>query len=349
MLQSRLALVRDGLGQLVAVVGEPGVGKSRLVWEFTRSADVQGCAVLESGAVSHGKTTPYLSVITLLKAYFGIGDRDDERALRDKITGKLLALHPRFAATVPAFLGLLDLPVEDDEWHALDPLRRRQRTQEAVRSLLLWEGRQKPVVLVFEDLQWIDGETQAVLDGLAERLLGSRLLLVVSYRPEYGHSWAGKTYYTQLRIDPLPSPRAVELLAGLLGNDPGLDALKRLLIARTGGNPFFLEESVRALVEAQSLAGERRAYRLTQPVDVIQVPPTVRAVLATRIARLPVDEKCLLQAAAVIGNDVPSPLIEAVAELPRRTSGACSPRCRRASSSTKPAFSQTSSTLSDTP
>ena len=314
-LQSRLALARDARGQLVAVVGEAGVGKSRLVWEFTRSASLHGCLVLESGAVSYGKTKPYLAIVGLLKTYFGIGDRDDEHALVDKISGKLLALDARFAATMPAFLGLLDLPVDDAAWHALDPLQRRQRTQDAVKSLLRWESRRQVTVLVVEDLHWIDGETQSVLNGLADGLLGSRLLLVVSYRPEYAHDWGGKTYYTQLRIDPLPTTNATELLDGLLGSDPGLDSVKRMLVARTAGNPFFLEESVRTLVETQALAGERRAYRLAEPVNVVQLPPTVRAVLATRIDRLPSDEKRLLRAAAVIGTDVPFPLIQAVAEL----------------------------------
>ncbi|HLQ21931.1 MAG TPA: AAA family ATPase, partial [Gemmatimonadales bacterium] len=210
----------------------------------------------------YGRTTPYLPVIDLLKAYCGIGDRDDRRAIREKVTGKLLSLDPAFEVALPAFLTLLDLPVDDQAWQALDPAGRRRRTLDAVKRFLLRESQLQPLVLVFEDLQWIDGGTQAVLDSLAESLPGVRLLLLGSYRPEYAHGWGSKAYYTQLRIDPLPRESAEVLLEVLLGSDPGLDTLKRLLIQRTEGNPLFLEESVRTLVETGALTGARGDYRL---------------------------------------------------------------------------------------
>ena len=174
----------------------------------------------------------------------------------------------------------------------------------------------QPLLLVFEDLHWIDSETQALLDSLVESLPTARLLLLVNYRPEYQHGWGSKTYYTQLRLDPLPPASAEELLQALLGDDPSLAPLKPLLIARTEGNPFFLEESVRTLVETGVLVGERGAYRLAQPLPTMQVPATVQAVLAARIDRLPAEEKRLLQTAAVIGTEVPLPLLQAIAELP---------------------------------
>ena len=161
--------------------------------------------MLEAGAVPYGKTTPYLPVIDLLKAYCGIGDRDDQRAIREKVTGKLLSLDPEFEVALPALLTLLDVPVDDRAWQALDPAGRRQRTLDAVKRLLLRESQVQPLVLVFEDLQWIDGETQAVLGSLTESLPGVRLLLLGSYRPEYAHRWGSQAYYTQLRIDPLPT------------------------------------------------------------------------------------------------------------------------------------------------
>jgi predicted ATPase len=171
-------------------------------------------------------------------------------------------------------------------------------------------------VLVFEDLHWIDAETQALLNTLVESLPTARLLLLVNYRPEYQHGWGSKTYYTQVRLDPLPSASTDELLQALLGNEPNLAPLKRLLIERTEGNPFFLEESVRALVETGVLVGEPGAYRLAQALPTIQVPATVHAVLAARIDRLPPEDKRLLQIAAVIGHEVPLPLVQAIAELP---------------------------------
>jgi predicted ATPase len=173
----------------------------------------------------------------------------------------------------------------------------------------------QPLLLVFEDLHWIDSETQALLDSLVESLPTAQFLLLVNYRPEYQHGWGSKTYYTQLRLDPLPPESVDEFLAALLGDDPSLEPLKRLLIERTEGNPFFLEESIRTLIETQVLVGESGAYRLAQDLPTIQVPPTVQAVLTARIDRLPQDGKRLLQTAAVIGTEVPSPLLQAIAEL----------------------------------
>ncbi|MFQ5831022.1 MAG: hypothetical protein ACE5JD_18015, partial [Candidatus Methylomirabilia bacterium] len=232
------------------------------------------------------------------------------------VMGKLLALDEALRPALPAFLSLLDAPVEDPHWQDLDPPQRRERTLDAIKRLLLRESQVQPLCLVFEDLHWIDSETQAFLDSLVESLPTARLLFLVNYRPEYEHHWGSKTYYTQLRIDPLPPESAEELLQGLVGKAAELHPFRQLLIERTEGNPFFLEESVRTLVETQVLVGERGAYRLAKPVQTIQVPATVQAVLAARIDRLTSEEKHLLQAASVIGKDVPFPLLHAIAELP---------------------------------
>jgi class 3 adenylate cyclase/tetratricopeptide (TPR) repeat protein len=307
---------RSGRGQVVAVVGEAGVGKSRLFHEFTHSPRVQGWLVLEASAVSHGKTISYLPLIDLLKAYCKLEERDDHRALREKITGKLFTLDESLRPYLPAFLGLLEVPVDDPQWQALDPAQRRHQTLDANKRLLLREAQAQPLVVVFEDLHWIDTETQALLDSLVESLPAARLLMLVNYRPEYQHGWGGKTYYTQIRLDALPAESAGELLEGLLGAEPALAPLKALLTARTAGNPLFLEESVRTLVETRALSGVRGAYRLAQPVEDIQVPATVQSILASRIDRLPLEEKRLLQSAAVIGKDVPFGLLQGIADLP---------------------------------
>jgi class 3 adenylate cyclase len=254
-----------GHGQIVAVVGEAGVGKSRLVWEFMRSHRTHGWLILESGSVSYGKATPYLPVIELLKAYFKIQDRDGQREIRERVAGKLLALDRALEPLLTPLLALLDVPVDDDKWEALDPPQRRQRTLEAIKRMLLRESRVQPLLVLIEDLHWIDSETQALLDGLIESLPTSRVMLLVNYRPEYEHAWGRKTFYSQLRIDPLPPESAEELLHALLGEDGTLEPLKRVLIARTEGNPFFLEESVRTLVETQTLhsasTGGHASYR----------------------------------------------------------------------------------------
>ena len=314
-LRKALEQARADHGQVVGVVGEPGLGKSRLFFEFTHSHRTQGWLILESGSVSYGKATPYLPVIDLLKAYFKIQDRDDHREIREKVTGKLLTLDKSLESTLPAFLALLDVPVDDPMWQALDPLQRRQLTLGAVKRLLLRESQVQPLILLFEDLHWIDSETQAMLESLVESLPTSRLLLLVNYRPEYQHGWANKTYYTQLRLDPLPPESTGEILNSVLGNDHGLQSLKQLLIERTEGNPFFLEESIRTLVETKALAGERGNYHLEKKVESTQVPATVQAVLAARIDRLPLAEKQLLQSAAVIGKDIPFSLLQAIIEL----------------------------------
>jgi predicted ATPase len=301
---------------VMAVVGEAGVGKTRLFHEFTHAFHTQGWLLLETNSTSYGKATPYLPVLDLLKAYFQIEDRDDGRRMREKLTGRLLTLDPALGPTLPAFLTLLEVPVEDPQWQALDPAQRRQRTLDALKRLLLRESQVQPLLLVFENLHWIDAETQVFLDGLVESLPAARMLLLVNYRPEYQHGWRNKTYYTQLRLDPLPPASAEALLQSLLGDDPGLEPLKQRLIERTQGNPFFLEESVRTLVETQVLVGIQGAYRLARALPSIQVPATVQAVLAARIDRLPPEEKQLLQTAAVIGTEVPLALLQAMAEVP---------------------------------
>jgi class 3 adenylate cyclase/tetratricopeptide (TPR) repeat protein len=311
-----LARAEAGHGQLVAIVGEPGVGKSRLIWEFTRSPGVRDWLVLAASAVSYGRATPYLPVVELLRGYFGLDARDDARAVREKITGRLLALDRALEPALPALLSLLDVPLADAAWQRLEPAERRRRTLEACRRLLLREGRVQPVVLVLEDLHWLDAESQTFLDSLVESLPAARLLLLVNYRPEYRHGWGGKGGYTQLRLEPLPPGSADALLEDLLGDDASLTELKPMLVARTEGNPFFLEESVRALAETEALAGSRGAYRRVAPLPNIQVPATVQAILAARIDRLAAEDKQLLQTAAVIGKDVPFALLAAIAELP---------------------------------
>ena len=302
-----------GRGQLVAVVGEPGVGKSRLYYEFIHSHRAANWLVLESGSVSYGKATPYLPLADLLRAYFKIDTRDDVRGIRVKVTGGLLTLDATLADTVPVALWLLDALPEDSAFLELDPVERRRQTLAAVKRMLLRETQLHPLMLVFEDLHWIDNETQAFLDSLVESLPAARVLLAVNYRPEYRHGWGGKTYYRQLRIDTLSPERAEDLLEAIVGSDPSTAALKRVLIERTQGSPLFLEESVRTLIETRALIGDRGAYRLTQAMDALQVPATVQAILAARIDRLSPDEKRLLQAAAVIGTHVPFELMRAIA------------------------------------
>ncbi len=238
-LRQALERARAGHGQVVSVIGEPGVGKSRLYWEFTHSHRTQGWLIVESGSVSFGKASAYLPVVDLFRAYFQIETRDDARKIREKVTGKVLSLDRALESSLPAFLWLLDVTVDDAEWQRLEPSQRRQHTLDGVKRLLLRESQVQPLIVIFEDLHWIDTETQALLDSLVESVPTARLLLLTNYRPEYQHGWNGKSYYRQLRIDPLPPETADELLTALLGADPTVEPLKRLLIERTEGESIF--------------------------------------------------------------------------------------------------------------
>ncbi len=310
-----LEQARSAHGEVVAIVGEAGVGKSRLVWELIHSRPTEGWLVIQAGSVSYGKATPYLPIVDLLEEYFQIDSHDDHRTVREKLTGKLLTLDRTFEPILPPLLALLDVPVADDRWNALGAGERRQRTLEAVKRILLRESEVQPLLVVFEDLHWIDSETQALIDSMVESVPTSRVLLMVNYRPGYEHRWGAKTYYTQLGLEPLPPASAAALLNALLGSDASLGPVKRLLIERTGGNPFFLEESVRSLAETRALVGEPGAYRTDVPGDILSIPSTVHAVLAARIDRLSPPAKHLLATAAVIGKVVPLALLQTVSDL----------------------------------
>jgi class 3 adenylate cyclase/tetratricopeptide (TPR) repeat protein len=305
-----------GHGQVVAVIGEAGVGKSRLLYESIHAHHTQSWRVLESAAVSYGTATPYFPVLDLLRRYAHLDEHDDFRTIRAKVTGQVLTLDEALQDAIAPLLALLDALPDDHAFLALDPPQRRQRTLTALTRVLLRESQVQPVLVVCEDLHWIDTETQALLDSLVEGLPTARVLLLVTYRPEYQHGWGSKTYYTPLRLDPFPPASAEAFLQALLGDDASLAPLTPHLIARTEGNPFFLEESVRTLVETGVLRGAPGAYCLATPIESLQVPATVHAVLAARIDRLPPEDKRLLQTAAVIGTEVPLPVLQAIADLP---------------------------------
>lgn len=314
-LRQTLGRAHAGHGQILAIVGEPGVGKSRLIQEFIHPKHTQNWRILEARAVSYGAAASYLPVTEFLKGYFQLATSDDPLAIREKVTSKLLSLDDALLSTLPALLTLLGLPPDDLQSSASDPPQRRQRTLEAVKRLLFRESEVQPLLIVLEDLHSIDPETQVLIDGLIDGLPTVRILLLVNFRPEYRHDWASKTYYTQVRIDPLVPDRAGELLNTLVGNDIGLEPIKRFLIEKTGGTPFFLEESVRALVETGVLSGKPAGYRATKSISNLKIPVTIEALLTSRIDRLTALDKRLLQAAAVVGHQVPRNILQAVGEL----------------------------------
>src|SRR3990170_3693965 len=313
-LKETLELAKQGHGQVVGVVGDPGVGKSRLFLEFKGLDRAAGCLALEAFSVSFGKATAYLPLIDLLRGYFRIGDDDDPDHVREKVIGRLLALDERLRDTVPRFLDLLGRG--DDQAAAEDADHRRRLRVDAVKRLFLRESVRQPVVLVFEDLHWVDDDTLALLGSLVEGLPTSRVLLLTNFRPEFTPPWTGRTYFSLLRLDPLAEESAAELLSVLLGPDPALEELRALLLRRGGGNPFFTEELVRSLVEREALVGAPGAYRPAGDISRLELPPTVQGVLAARIDRLEPDAKRTLQTAAVIGKEFALSLLERVSDLP---------------------------------
>ena len=226
MLRRALAQAASGRGQIVAVLGEAGVGKSRILYEFVHSSDTRDWFVLELSAVSYRRAAPYASMLDLVKTYFKIDVRDDLRTIREKVTGKLLLFDQSLQDAIPPILYLLEALPADHPFHGLEPLERREHAVQAIKRIVLGESRLRPVVVVFEDLQWTDTSTLGVLDGLIEALRESRVLLLVSYRPEHQHDWGSRPYYRQIRLDPLPRAGVEELLHALLGADPDLAALK---------------------------------------------------------------------------------------------------------------------------
>jgi len=314
-MQKALAQAKAGHGQIVGVVGEPGLGKSRLLYEFKLTSH-SGCLVFEAYSVSYGKASPYLPLIELLKSYFDITPEDDERKRREKVGGKVLMLDRSLEETLPYLFALLGIEEQPSPLQQMDPQIRRRRTFDALKGLFLRESLNQPLILVFEDLHWIDTETQGFLDTLSESVASARLLLLVNYRPEYRHEWGSKTYYTQLRLSPLGKEEAEELMTFLLGSNTNLKGLKHLILEKTEGTPFFMEEVVQTLAEEGVLSGERGQYRLEHAPSELHISPTVQGVLAARIDRLAAAEKELLHQLAIIGRQFPLSLVRQVLKQP---------------------------------
>jgi DNA-binding SARP family transcriptional activator len=313
-LERLLVRAQAGQGQVVSIIGEPGLGKSRLLHEFTRAHRGLRLLTLEAASFRYDTTSSYLPVTEMLRTYFGIAPGSAPHDARDKVVSRVISLDRQLEPDLPALLSLVYAPIEDESWQTLDAGQRRQRTLDALKRLILCECRRQPVVLAFEDLQWVDSETQAFLRTLVDSLASAPLLLILVFRPEYQHPWGGKSFYTQLRLNPLSLEATDEFLHNLLGNDASLAALKKLLSPHR--NPLLLEESVRALVETGFLVGRRGNYRLDRSLEKLPIAPAVHALLAARIDRLPPRDKALLQAASAFGSDVPHVILQSVAGLP---------------------------------
>ena len=314
-LEAALQAAHAGRGRLVGVVGEPGVGKSRLLWEFTHAARERGCTVLEATSIARDRAVSYLPLVELLGRYFGIGGADDREAAAAKIRQRLQAVDASFEPPLVPLLALFNRPADDPRWNHLDPPQRHLRIVGAVKTVLLRQAASGPTIVLVADLHWVDAETQSVLDSLARSLDDAGLLVLAEFRPEYRHKWGALGGWSELQVVPLPEANALALFRALVSPDPALAALERLVLARTAGNPFFLEETVRALVETGALQGTPGRYAMVRALDSVEIPATVHDVLAARIDRLAPRERTLLQLAAVVGAEVPRDVLEHTAGL----------------------------------
>jgi class 3 adenylate cyclase/tetratricopeptide (TPR) repeat protein len=315
VLEGALERARSGEGAVVGIVAEPGVGKSRLCHEFAERARGSGIEVFEAQAQAHGRQIPFMPVLQMLRAYFGIADGDADRAVREKIAGRVLLLDPEFAEELPVLFDFLGVPDPDRPLPKLSAEARQRALQGVVCHLVRAPNRREPIVSVIEDLHWMDEGSAALMGELLGAVEGTQTLVVVNFRPEYTPDWTGPPDYHQMVLEPLGPADTAELLHDLAGDDPSLDGLGGLIHERTAGNPFFIEEIVRALAEAGNLAGERGAYRLARPVEDAGVPASVQTVLAARIDRLDPGAKRLLQVASVAGKEVGERTLDLAAGL----------------------------------
>jgi len=303
-LEEALGRAGDGKATALGVVAEPGIGKSRLYHEFVERCRSEGTEVFQAQGQAHGRSIPFMPILQMLRAFFGIGDGDSEQAAREKIAGRALLLDAAFADDLPLLFDFLGVPDPDRPVPQMSPEARQRALADVLCKLVGNPSRKKTLVLVFEDLHWVDEGSQTMLGGLIEGFGETKTLVLANYRPEYTPPWHGNARWQALELAPLRQADTRELLRDLAGEDPSLDGLDEPIHERTGGNPFFIEEIVRELAEAGYLLGERGAYRLARPIEGAAVPVTVQAVLAARIDRLDHDAKHLLQVASVLGKEV---------------------------------------------
>jgi class 3 adenylate cyclase len=303
-LRAALRTAEAGDGLAVGLVAEPGVGKSRLSHEFAQHCRESGLEVFEAQAQAHGQAVPYMPVLQMLRSFFGIGEREPEQLAREKIAGRALLLDPGFADDLPLLFDFLGVPDSERPLPQLNAEARRRALADVLCRLVNAPKRKKTLVLLVEDLHWVDEGSNQMLAELIGSIEGTRTLTVVNYRPEFAPPWAESPAFREIALEPLGRTDTRELLRDLAGSDPSLDGLDEPVHERTRGNPFFIEEIVRELGEAGYLEGERGAQRLVRPIDDAGVPPTVQAILAARIDRLDPEAKQLLQVASVVGKEI---------------------------------------------
>ncbi len=314
VLESALARAQEGNAQIVGIVGEAGLGKSRLCFEFLERCRAHGLMTYETTGVAHGKAIPFLPMLRLFRAFFGITEQDSDATARERIAGRMLLLDESLRESLPLVFDFMEVADPENPAPRIDPEARQRQMFDIVRRVNQARGQRETQVVLLEDLHWFDSGSEAYLEPLIDARAGTRSLMLLNFRPEYQAPWMGKSYYHQLPLAPLGPDAIRELIDALLGRHPSTAGLAEAIHARTGGNPFFTEEVVQNLIESGKLQGSKGAYRLVTPVDKLELATSVHALLAARIDRLAEREKDVLQTAAVIGREFDEPTLAAVVE-----------------------------------
>jgi class 3 adenylate cyclase/tetratricopeptide (TPR) repeat protein len=318
-LDSALRRALEGDGQVVGVMAEAGSGKSRLCYEFLERCRSRGITVRTTTGVPHGRAVPLEPILEFYREIYGCTPDDTDAQARQKIAGAVAQMAPEELGSLPLLYDFMRVPDPAQPAPDLAPDERLRTIMGLLRRLTAARSRREPAVLVFEDLHWIDPDTEVIIEGFVDTAASTRTLVLLNFRPEYRASWVGRTHYQQLALRPLDAAAAGALLTDWLGADASLARFVDLVCGHTGGNPFFMEEVVQAQIEAGGLVGVRGRFRLQQPIETVEVPASVQSLLAARIDRLDETTKRLLQTAAVIGDSVPETVLERVAALDRDT------------------------------
>ena len=295
--------VLAGSGQMLGIVGEAGVGKSRLLLEFINQLPLGEYTYLEGSCLHYGSGMAYLPILDILRLYFDIKEGDQEYLVKEKLTKKIQLLDQRLTSALPSVEELLSIKVDDEEYLKLDPEQKKMRIFEAIRDLLLRESERNPLVLAIEDLHWIDKTSEECISYIVDWLANKRILLILVYRPEYTHQWGSKSYYGKIGLTQLGTDSSSQLVQAILERGEVVPELRELILSRAGGNPLYIEEFIHSLVENGLIQKRDHKFVLTRKVSEIQVPATIQGIIAARIDRIEENLKRVMQMASVIGRD----------------------------------------------
>jgi predicted ATPase/class 3 adenylate cyclase len=314
-LKEVFAKAQSGQGQVVGIVGEAGVGKSRLLLELCNTLPERDYTYLEGHCLHYGGAMPYLPILDVFRSYIGIKEGERESVVREKINERILGLDENLSTAIPPFQELLSLKPDDEKYAELEPKQKREKTFEAFRDLIVRGSQERPLILAIEDLHWIDKTSEEFLDYMIGWLPTTHILLVLLYRPEYTHAWGSKSYYGKIGVDQLSSDTSAELVRAILDGGNVMPNLRDLILSRASGNPFFMEELTHSLLEDGSIRKKDGHYVLGAKVSDIQVPDTVQGIIAARMDRLEEGLKRIMQVASVIGREFAFRILNAITEM----------------------------------